>query len=40
MMSEIKIENIESYSMENKMLKKTSKITDSIFWNEDNIDDI
>jgi hypothetical protein len=40
MMNEIKIENIDSYAMENKMLKKTSKISDSIFWNEDKMDDI
>ncbi|CAD8089961.1 unnamed protein product [Paramecium primaurelia] len=40
MMNEIKIDGIESYNMENKMLKKTAKITDSIFWNEDKVDDI
>ncbi|CAD8098398.1 unnamed protein product [Paramecium primaurelia] len=40
MMNEIKIDGIESYQMENKMLKKTAKITDSIFWNEDKVDDI
>lgn len=39
-MNDIKIEGVESYSMETKMLKKTSKIVDSIFWNEDKMDEI
>lgn len=40
MMTEIRVEGVESYSMENKMLKKSQKISDSIFWNEEKMDDI
>lgn len=39
-MAEIRIEGVESFSMENKMLKKSSKIADSIFWNEEKVDEI
>ncbi|KAM3135532.1 hypothetical protein pb186bvf_012388 [Paramecium bursaria] len=40
MMQEIKLDGLDSYGMEVRMLKKTQKISDSIFWNEDKIDDI